>query len=122
MAMAKEWKIKSFEGGPSGSELIDCRLVETEFGFEFEDPEKSKLSSKEGLMPTLPFSFSEFEYKGHHWTITVDSTETGKKKDEATGRWKTGKPKPPGDEDGTWVAQAGGKGEDLPEDASSAYA
>jgi hypothetical protein len=124
--MAKEWKIVSSQGGPSGAELIDCRLVQTEFGFEFEDPQKSKLSSKEGLMPILPFSFSEFEYKGHHWTITVDSAETSddpsKKKNEATGRWKTGKPAPPDDEDGTWVAQAGGKGEDLPEDASSAYA
>lgn len=120
--MAKEWKIVKVEGGSRGSDLVGCRLIQTEFGFEFEKPDKSKLSSEGGLMPTLPFSFPEFEYDGHHWTITVDSTETGKKDEEAIGKWKSKTIAPPDDEDGTWVAQAGGKGEEVKTDVSSASA
>jgi len=120
--MSKEWKIVKTLGPSKGADLIGCRLVQTEFGFEFEKPDKSKLSSKSGLMPTLPFDFSQFDYKGSYWTITVEATETGKDDKEAVGRWKTSKAGTPADEDGTWVAQAGGKGEEIDGEATAASA
>lgn len=109
--MPKKWKIVSTTGGSPGADLIDCRLKETESGFEFEKPDKTKLSLTRGEMPTLPFSFPEFTYKDQSWVITVTGIDLGKDEKEATGRWRV--PSPTNDEEGTWTGQAGGSGEEV---------
>lgn len=116
--------ITKVTGGPSGSNLIKCYfdlVSTTPTRYDFCAPSGSVLAS--GVESSKAFNVSKF--RGFDWTITANLPGG-----TATGDWKSiihvgpfPSPTPvPGEEEGTFQAQAGGHGTPPPESASSASA
>lgn len=117
----KKWKVFETKGGSHGKDLDGCLIEETDNGFVFKDKENQTLAGTGRQKPTLPFEFTEFDFEGHHWTISVSALELGKGGKDAAGEWKT-HIIPSGEEDGTWTAQAGGGNEEAETDEESGSA
>lgn len=112
------WTISAATGGADSSELIGCKLKETDDGYDFTDPDNDVLASTTNT--TLPLSFS-FEYDAHTWSIGVTSLTDGPSNNGASGTWNNDDDqRPTGDEEGTWTGQAGGSGE--PDEVTAAFA
>ena len=113
------WTINSVSGGNDTSDLIGCKLKQTDTGFKFKDANNDTLVTS--TQTSLPLTFDSFPFEGYEWTITVDSITSGPSNNQASGSWSNNDPTVQGDEDGTWVAQAGGGvGEDDDEVAQGA--
>ena len=109
--------ITSVTGGSSGGNLVNCNfeLVST-------SPDIYQFSSSSGVLATGVKSGKAFkvtDFKGLDWTITASISGA-----TASGDWhNTHHFAPiPGDEEGTFQAQAGGSGDPPPETTSSASA
>jgi hypothetical protein len=122
MVMADtKWKIKKVDQG--GDDLIGCLLEQTDSGFEFKSPNHDPpLSTLSGLMPMLPFTFPDFPYEGHIWSITVEEINVGKSGKDTLGSFTKNPDRPDEEEDGSWTADGTGKGADEDESATTAYA
>jgi hypothetical protein len=120
--MANEWTLKSNEikGGQSGQFLNGSQIRKNEDGSV--DFLAVMATTAEGP----PYNFPDFAYQGLIWNIAVKGFDFGEKHDKAEGTWNNNARKLPGEEDGTYTAQAGSGGggmeEDGREDAASAYA
>lgn len=124
--MPSDWKIRKGDviGGPSGQLLDGCeiRLNQEGTGYEF----IAVLAKTNGTqLPSEPFDFPPFAYRGLIWRIQVEEFESEEK---ILGAWGNNARAggPPGDESGTYTAQSGPgtleEGKEGKEDAASASA
>jgi len=112
--------------GSAGVMLAGCHITENSTGtaYEFTQPNINKvLSTTTGSsLPSVPFSFPQFTYKGLDWNITVASLAVGA---NVTGTWSTpgdelaAHPLPTTPQSGDFTAQAG---EGLDEEAAASSA
>jgi hypothetical protein len=107
----KNWKIDFADGGNSASDLVGCRIRQTDNGYDFTNKNRELLASTHDA--GLPFSFVDFPYDNHTWTVTVLSLDN-----PATGGWKNNVKGTQGEE-GSWSAGAT-MDEDQDEDAAAA--
>ena len=125
--MPNEWKIRrgDVEGGSSGQLLdgVELRTKADGTGYEL----VAVLAQTD--QPDAPLDFPPFAYRGIIWDLDIIHFEHGDKGDQPYGNWSNNyhtHPGLPGEEDGTWTAQAGSGGmggdEDGKEDAASASA
>jgi hypothetical protein len=120
--MPNDWKIRKgdVEGGPTGQLLDGCeiRINQEGTGYEF----IAVLATTNGeQLPSEPFDFPPFLYRGFIWRIQVDQFES---EEMLRGAWGNSlRPNPlPADESGTYTAQSGPGTEEGKEDAASASA
>jgi hypothetical protein len=97
-------------GGSAGVKLAGCHITTDAAGtaYEFTEPNITKvLSTTTGSsLPSVPFTFPTFSYKGLDWNITVTSLSVGV---NGHGTWSTpgNETLPTGPENGDYTAQAG---------------
>lgn len=120
--MPSDWKIRKgdVDGGPTGQLLDGCeiRIDQDGKGYEF----VAVLARTNGNdLPTEPFEFPPFAYRGLIWRIQVEQFESEEK---ISGAWgNNARVAGPADESGTYTAQSGpGTVEEGTEDAASASA
>jgi hypothetical protein len=114
------WTIQpsGLTGPGNRSYLIGCHITTNSAnpptGYVFTLPNITQIlgTSPGTTLPTSGFTFSTFDWNGNTFTIEVGTL--GASGAPWSGKWSTtpiqGKGKPtgtPGDEDGTWTAQAG---------------
>lgn len=122
--MPNEWKIKKGDvsGGQSGQLLEGCELRKKADGSGYE----LVAILAESHDNNLPVNFPPFAYRGLIWDLDVINFTHGDLGDQPFGHWTNNYLSGlPGEEDGTWTAQAGSGGfdeEEGKEDASSASA
>lgn len=124
--MAMKWKIEpgDVSGGESGQLLDGLVVVENvqEACFDL----VAVLAKSDGNL--LPAKFPPFAYRGLVWNLEITQFNPGVKGDQPFGPWSNNQhksPRLPGEEDGTWTAQAGSGGleeKEGKEDATSASA
>src|ERR1044071_6657910 len=108
--MSNIWTISAVSGGPNGALLVGCHIVMNSTGtaYQFTKPNPLNVLSTAGPpLPSLPFKFPTFVYKGFEWEIEVIKLPVGAK---GSGHWVTlgiGK-LPTGEQNGDFTAQAGG--------------
>jgi hypothetical protein len=116
------WTINNGDvaGGKDGTDLVGCHIVKNALGtgYEFTKPSIDDIlaTTTGNSLPTAPFDFPQFTYKGYNWNIHVGSLSGS-----FSGTWQNNDPQIADDETGTWTAQAGA-GADDEEDASAASA
>lgn len=124
--MPNQWKINpgDVEGGFSGQLLDGCELREKADGSGYElIAVLAETNSNQ-----CPIDFPPFAYRGIIWDMDIMHFEHGDKGDQPYGNWSNNynkHPRPPGEEDGTWTAQAGSGGmggDEGQDDAASASA
>jgi hypothetical protein len=122
--MPNEWKIRrgDVEGGFSGQLLDGCELRQKADGSGYElIAVLAETDSNE-----VPIDLPPFAYRGIIWDMDILHFEHGDKGDQPFGHWNNNyKSQLPGEEDGTWTAQAGSGGmggDEGQEDAASASA
>ncbi len=132
--MPNVWTIHSGDvtGGSTKSDLHGCHIKvnDTSTAYEFtKGGTVYATASNNGALPAVPFSFSNFGYADHNWTINVDTLTGGNSGNQAGGTWSNDASSITGAEGGDWTAQAGsGVGDDTDcdtegdEDAASASA
>jgi hypothetical protein len=108
------WTLNASDINPAGSigqkDLAGCHITENNAGtaYEFTEPNINKvLSTTTGSsLPSVPFSFPVFTYKGLQWNISVSTLPVGA---SGTGTWSTpGSERPTtGIQSGDFVAQSG---------------
>lgn len=114
------WTINSVTGGRDDSDLMNCKIKQTDTGYDFTDTSNDVLASTTDT--TAPFTFA-FEYEDLNWTVTVNTLTGGPSNNQASGTWTNDDPTIQGEEDGSWTAQAGsGMDEEAEADAASATA
>ena len=109
--------------GSDGVNLVGCHITTNAAGtaYEFTKPNiNDVLSTTTGTsLPSVPFTFPVFTYKGFDWTVTVSSLPAGS---TGSGTWSTpGSVKRTGAQNGDFTAQSG-SGIDEVADAQSAKA
>jgi hypothetical protein len=120
--MPSDWKMRKQDGGWTGDALDACDIRVNADGTAYELVGVLAVKSDNGVLPEPPFYFPEFTYQGLVWNIHVETFKY-QGEDKGFGQWSNNAQPvgPPGEEDGTWTAQAGqgveSKGE---EDAASA--
>ena len=121
--MPNNWKIKKGDttGGDTGKFLEGCEVRKKVDGNGYE----LIAILAESHDNNLPVNFPPFAYRGLIWNIfDITSFDHGDLGDQPYGNWNNNAPKgPPGEEDGTWTAQAGAggmEGDKGKEDAASA--
>lgn len=121
--MPSDWKMRKQDGGPTGDDLDKCEIRINKDGTAYELVAVLATKSDDGKLPETPFNFPPFAYMGLVWHIQVD-TFSYQGQDEGFGSWTNNarRPGPPGEDDGTWTAQAGQGAEEGTEDAASASA
>jgi hypothetical protein len=110
------WRINSSQGGRDNQELIGCKLKQTDTGFDFTDADNDVLATTTDTTP--PFTFDPFGFDSLTWTIQVTTVTGGQSNNEAQGTWSNNDPTIQGDEDGTWVGQAGGGADEDTDEAA----
>jgi hypothetical protein len=120
--MPNEWKIKRGDvgGGQSGQLLDGCELRKKADGKGYE----LVAVLAETHDDNLPTNFPPFAYRGLIWDLDIINFTHGQMADQPFGNWSNNYSSGlPGEEDGTWTAQAGSGGlEEGEEDAASASA
>ncbi len=127
--MPNTWTIHAdgVTGGKDKADLVGCHINVNAAGtaYQFTQPNITNVLSTTDTtsLPTPPFDFPNFPYQNFNWDISVDTLTGGPSNNQAQGTWTNDDPSIAGEEDGTWVGQVGGHGdEDEDEGASSAYA
>lgn len=120
--MANDWKMHKQEGGFSGDLLDTCEIRKSADGTAYEIIAVLATKTDGGALPEAPFPFPEFEFRGLHWNINVQTFKY-EGRDEGFGHWSNNAEGAPADETGTYTAQAeSGVPEEGEEDAASASA
>ncbi|MGH9971103.1 MAG: hypothetical protein ACREBG_25370, partial [Pyrinomonadaceae bacterium] len=98
------WILNSESGGATGSELNGCQIIQTMSGYKLTDSTATTTLSSSTTNPPV---FSEFEFQGNKWTVSVSAPLV--QGTSTSGIWNNdAKPtSPTGDENGSWTAQAG---------------
>ena len=121
--MPNDWRMRKQNGDGTGDALDKCEIRINKDGTGYELIAVLATTSDDGKLPQTPFAFPAFAYMGLVWNIHVD-TFNYRGLNEGFGNWTNNarRPGPPGEEDGTWTAQAGQGADEGTEDAASASA